>query len=117
MGLTDLAHRERQPQRHLDRLAGHEVTECHERATGGLGRGEGAQALDPHAIGQGEAELDIAGFRSNTFELEHPKGSGVMCSYPEVDRVEWFDIATAQRKINSGQVGLLLELQRLLGDS
>ena len=61
------------------------------------------------------AELDIAGFRSNTFELEHPKGSGVMRSYPEVDRVEWFDFATAQRKINSGQVGLLLELQRLLG--
>ena len=30
------------------------------------------------------AELDIAGFRSNTFELEHPKGSGVMRSWAAV---------------------------------
>jgi len=61
-----------------------------------------------------QADLDASAFRSNTFELELPKGSGVMRSFPEVDRIEWFDLDAAQRKINPGQVALLLELQRLV---
>jgi predicted NUDIX family NTP pyrophosphohydrolase len=61
-----------------------------------------------------EADIDVTQFRSNTFELEVPKGSGVIRSFPEVDRIEWFDLATAQRKIHAGQVGLLLELLRSL---
>ena len=60
------------------------------------------------------ADFDAAGFRSNTFELEMPRGSGVMRTFPEVDRVEWFDFTTAQRKIHPGQLALLHELQRLL---
>jgi predicted NUDIX family NTP pyrophosphohydrolase len=60
------------------------------------------------------ADVEVSGFRSNTFELEYPKGSGVTRSFPEVDRIEWFDLATAQRKINAGQVGLLLELENIL---
>ena len=60
------------------------------------------------------ADVDVSGFRSNTFELEYPKGSGVTRSFPEVDRIEWFDLATAQCKINAGQVGLLLELENIL---
>jgi predicted NUDIX family NTP pyrophosphohydrolase len=60
------------------------------------------------------ADVDVSEFRSNTFELEYPKGSGVTGIFPEVDRIDWFDLATAQRKINVGQVGLLLELKSLL---
>jgi predicted NUDIX family NTP pyrophosphohydrolase len=60
------------------------------------------------------ADVDVSGFRSNTFELEYPKGSGVTGIFPEVDRIDWFDLASAQRKINVGQVGLLLELKSLL---
>jgi predicted NUDIX family NTP pyrophosphohydrolase len=60
------------------------------------------------------ADLDVSAFRSNTFELEYPKGSGVTRTFPEVDRIAWFDIATAQRKINVGQVALLRELQNIL---
>ena len=60
------------------------------------------------------ADVDVSGFRSNTFELEYPKGSGVTRSFPEVDRIEWFDLATARRKINAGQVGLLLDLENIL---
>ena len=60
------------------------------------------------------ADVDVSGFRSNTFELEYPKGSGVTRSFPEVDRIDWFDLGTARRKINAGQVGLLLELQSIL---
>jgi predicted NUDIX family NTP pyrophosphohydrolase len=64
------------------------------------------------------ADVDVSGFRSNTFELEYPKGvwrwSGVTSSFPEVDRIEWFDLATARRKINARQVGLLLDLENIL---
>jgi predicted NUDIX family NTP pyrophosphohydrolase len=60
------------------------------------------------------ADVDVSGFSSNTFELEYPKGSGVSGTFPEVDRIDWFDLATARRKINVGQVALLLELQSLL---
>jgi predicted NUDIX family NTP pyrophosphohydrolase len=59
-------------------------------------------------------DVDVSGFRSNTFELEYPKGSGATGIFPEVDRIDWFDLATAQRKINAGQVGLLLELKGIL---
>jgi predicted NUDIX family NTP pyrophosphohydrolase len=62
-----------------------------------------------------EADWDLATFKSNTFELEYPKGSGVTKTYPEVDRVAWFDVDTAQRKIHAGQLPLLHELKRLLG--
>jgi predicted NUDIX family NTP pyrophosphohydrolase len=60
------------------------------------------------------ADIDVSGFASNTFELEYPKGSGVIRVFPEVDRIDWFDLASARRKINAGQVGLLLELESLL---
>jgi len=60
------------------------------------------------------AELDAAAFRSNRFEIEYPPRSGKMRSFPEVDRVEWFDFATAERKVNAAQVALLRELQAWL---
>ena len=60
------------------------------------------------------AELDAATFRSNRFEIEYPPRSGKMRSFPEVDRVEWFDLATAKRKIHPGQLALLQELEGML---
>lgn len=60
-----------------------------------------------------EADWDLSTFASNTFELEYPKGSGVVKTYAEVDRVEWFDVDTALRKILAGQAPLLHELKRL----
>jgi predicted NUDIX family NTP pyrophosphohydrolase len=60
------------------------------------------------------ADLDVSVFKSNTFELEYPKGSGMFRTFPEVDRIEWFDLATARRKINPGQAGLLSELESIL---
>lgn len=80
------------------------------------------QALTPVRLKSGKvveawatrADMDVSAFRSNTFELELPKGSGVFRTFPEVDRIEWFDLATARRKINRGQVGLLGDLQRIL---
>lgn len=52
-------------------------------------------------------DLDVTDARSNTFELEWPKGSGRVREYPEVDRVGWFSMAQARVKILKGQLGLL----------
>jgi predicted NUDIX family NTP pyrophosphohydrolase len=52
-------------------------------------------------------DLDIAEARSNTFEMEWPKGSGTMREFPEVDRVGWFPVALARTKLLKGQRGFL----------
>jgi predicted NUDIX family NTP pyrophosphohydrolase len=54
-----------------------------------------------------QADLDITDARSNTFELEWPKGSGRVREFPEVDRVAWFPLATARVKLLKGQLPLL----------
>jgi predicted NUDIX family NTP pyrophosphohydrolase len=54
--------------------------------------------------------LDPANARSNTFELEWPRGSGQMRAFPEVDRVEWFPVAQARAKLLKGQLALLDQL-------
>lgn len=48
-------------------------------------------------------DLDVTGARSNTFELEWPKGSGTLLRVPEVDRVGWFPLARARVKLIEGQ--------------
>ena len=57
-----------------------------------------------------EADFDLARASSNSFEMEWPPRSGRMASFPEIDRVAWFDIATARRKILPGQRPFLEEL-------
>jgi predicted NUDIX family NTP pyrophosphohydrolase len=47
-------------------------------------------------------DLDITKARSNTFELEWPKGSGRIQAFPEVDRVGWFSVAQATAKLLKG---------------
>ncbi|MGH4009547.1 MAG: NUDIX domain-containing protein [Pseudonocardiaceae bacterium] len=62
-----------------------------------------------------EADFDAALARSNTFELEWPPGSGRRSSFPEIDRVEWFDCSTARVKLVPGQVEFLDRLLAALG--
>ena len=62
----------------------------------------------------GEGDLDPATLRSNTFAMEWPPRSGVRREFPEVDRAEWFDLATAMRKLIDGQRPILDELARRL---
>jgi predicted NUDIX family NTP pyrophosphohydrolase len=57
-----------------------------------------------------EGDLDPATIQSNTFEMEWPPKSGKRATFPEVDRAAFFDLATARKKINAAQVGLLEEL-------
>jgi predicted NUDIX family NTP pyrophosphohydrolase len=62
-----------------------------------------------------EGDLDSAAIRSNTFVMEWPPKSGRQAEFPEVDRAEFFDLATARQKINSSQADFLGELEKLLG--
>ncbi len=52
-------------------------------------------------------DCDPAQMRSNTFQLEWPKGSGRMQECPEVDRVAWFTVAEARARINPAQAPFL----------
>ena len=50
-----------------------------------------------------EGDVDVAAVVPGTFQLEWPKGSGVMREFPEVDRAAWVDVATAREKLVKGQ--------------
>ncbi len=54
-----------------------------------------------------EGDFDLAGFRSNTFELEWPRGSGRLQEFPEVDRAAWVSVDVAREKLVKGQVPVL----------
>lgn len=62
-----------------------------------------------------EGDFDLAGFRSNTFELEWPRGSGRLQEFPEVDRAAWVSVAVAREKLVKGQVPVLDALVEHLG--
>jgi predicted NUDIX family NTP pyrophosphohydrolase len=57
-----------------------------------------------------EGDFDPSQLRAGTFELEWPPRSGRRQAFPEVDRVAWFDLATARGKLVQGQVALLERL-------
>ena len=61
-----------------------------------------------------EGDCDPATLQSNTFTMEWPPKSGQQKQFPEIDRAEFFDLETARRKIKSGQVGLIDELETIV---
>lgn len=62
-----------------------------------------------------EGDLDLSSAMSNLFELEWPPRSGKMERFPEVDRVEWFPIEEARRRVNPAQAAFFDRLVRLVG--
>lgn len=88
-----------------------------EEETGTKPRGE-AIRLEPLRQAGGKivyayamrADFDPATLKSNTFLMEWPPKSGRRQEFPEVDRVAWFAIEQAERKILKTQVPLLAEL-------
>lgn len=54
-----------------------------------------------------EGDFDAATAVSNTFELEWPRGSGRLQSFPEIDRAAWFAIDVARDKLVRGQLAFL----------
>lgn len=63
-----------------------------------------------------EAEFDPTTLASNTFTMEWPPRSGHEQEFPEVDRAEWFDLASAREKIIPAQAELLDRLLERLRD-
>jgi predicted NUDIX family NTP pyrophosphohydrolase len=61
-----------------------------------------------------EGELDPERASSNTFEMEWPPRSGETQEFPEIDRVAWFDLATARAKLNAAQAAFLDRLEDAL---
>lgn len=61
-----------------------------------------------------EGDLDTAGVRPGTFEMEWPRGSGRVEQFPELDRVAWFTIEQARPKLVAGQRAFLDRLVRAL---
>jgi predicted NUDIX family NTP pyrophosphohydrolase len=58
-----------------------------------------------------EGDLDPADAVSNTFEMAWPPRSGRLQTFPEIDRVAWFEVAAAREKINAAQVSFLERLE------
>lgn len=59
------------------------------------------------------ADFDISRFRSNTFTLEWPRGSGRVREFPELDRVAWLPVQRARVKLLAGQRPILDRLAEL----
>ncbi len=91
----------------------------------------GAPAPDGEALALGEvrqrsgkritawaidSDFDASRIDSSTFSIEWPRGSGEQREFPEIDRVEWVDCATARRKLVKGQHELVETLRRRLED-
>ncbi|MEV6325901.1 NUDIX domain-containing protein [Nocardia sp. NPDC051787] len=64
------------------------------------GSGAGKKILTAWAV---EADLDPSDVVPGTFQLEWPPRSGRLVEFPEIDRAEWFDPATARDKLVAGQ--------------
>ena len=61
-----------------------------------------------------EGDLDPAAAESNTFDMVWPPGSGRVQTFPEIDRVEWFGVDEAKRRVKPTQVPLIDRLVEAL---
>ncbi len=77
-------------------------------------RQKGGKTVHAFAI---EGDFALAAFSSNKFDMEWPPRSGKRQSFPEIDRIAYFNVATAKRKILPAQRPLIEELVRLVADS
>ncbi|MFV8324925.1 NUDIX domain-containing protein [Flavobacterium sp. ZS1P14] len=57
-----------------------------------------------------EKDIDAAAVESNTFEIEWPPKSGILKSFPEIDKASWFTVEEALEKINVAMRGFILQL-------
>ena len=56
-------------------------------------------------------DLDAESIRSNSFEMEWPRGSGRIQEFPEIDRAAWFSPAEARQKLIPAQVQFVERLE------
>lgn len=62
-----------------------------------------------------EGDFDPADLSSNLFEMEWPPRSGRLRTFPEVDRVAWYDLEAARAKMLPTQLPFLDRLTQTLG--
>ena len=74
-------------------------------------RQKGGKTVHAFAL---EGDFDLAKFTSNEFEMEWPPRSGKRRRFPEVDRIAYFKLATARRKILPAQRPFIEELVKRL---
>lgn len=63
-----------------------------------------------------EGDLDPRKATSMQFEVEWPPRSGRRATFPEIDRVDWFDLDEARRRVKPTQVPLIDRLAAALND-
>ncbi|SHN20665.1 hypothetical protein SAMN05216269_12229 [Flavobacterium xinjiangense] len=66
-------------------------------------------------MGSGKIYINAAEIVSNTFEIEWPQKSGILESFPEIDKAQWFTVNEALEKINEAMRELILQLQGKVG--
>jgi hypothetical protein len=82
------------------RETGHELPDSPLIALGEIRQKSGKLVLAWAARG----DLDAATAVSNTYQMEWPPRSGRVETFPEIDRVEWFKLSEARRKLKAAQV-------------
>ncbi|MDQ1676527.1 MAG: hypothetical protein QOC93_1671 [Actinomycetota bacterium] len=90
---------------------GHPAPDAELTALGTVRQAGGKQVT----VWAAEGDLDPATAVSNTFELEWPRGSGVLRSYPELDRVAWYRVDAAREKLVRAQTAFLDRLVDTIG--
>jgi predicted NUDIX family NTP pyrophosphohydrolase len=63
-----------------------------------------------------EGDLDLAAFRPGEFEMEWPPRSGKHATFPEMDRVAYFESSEALTQILPSQAPLIAETLLFLGE-
>jgi len=61
-----------------------------------------------------EADLGLSAFTPGRFEMEWPPRSGKRASFPELDRIGYFDDAAAMRRVLPSQAPLILAVLNTL---
>ena len=79
---------------------------------GALPLGEITQKSGKTVVAWGvEGDLDPALAHSNTFSIEWPPRSGRFQDFPEIDRVDWFDVREARRRLKPAQIPFIDRLE------
>jgi predicted NUDIX family NTP pyrophosphohydrolase len=99
--------------REFEEESGYRIDEGAEMLELGEIRQKGGKLVVAWAV---EGDLDPADAVSNMFEMEWPPHSGRTRAFPEVDRVEWFDLHEARAKIRAAQAPFLDRLERTLSE-
>jgi predicted NUDIX family NTP pyrophosphohydrolase len=58
--------------------------------------------------------LNNYNFHSNTFTMEYPKNSGIICEFPEVDKVNFLSSFEAKQKLNPAQSEFIKRLETII---